>query len=122
MGYWKGIPRRYHIVDVSSRMLDDTSKILREKGIDYCSSLLPSGNSGELPFAPESFDILISFYSLEHIFPIQPYLSELERVLKPGGLLVGAIPCEGGFIWGLGRFLTSRRWMIRTMKKSTTIR
>jgi hypothetical protein len=25
---------------------------------------------------------------------------------------VGAIPCEGGMAWGLGRFLTSRRWLM----------
>jgi SAM-dependent methyltransferase len=116
MGHWRGIPKRYDIVDVSSRMLDDTGKILAAKGINYCSKLLPPDNSGQLPFEAQSFDVLISFYSLEHIFPIKPYLLELNRVLRPGGLLVGAIPCEGGFIWGLGRFLTSRRWMIRTMK------
>ena len=35
------------------------------------------------------------------------------KVLKKGGLLIGAIPSEGGLAWGLGRYLTSRRWLIR---------
>ena len=33
------------------------------------------------------------------------------RVLRPGGKIVGAIPAEGGLAWGLGRYLTSRRWL-----------
>ena len=41
----------------------------------------------------------------------------MNRVLKPGGILVGAIPAEGGLGWGLGRALTSRRWF----KKNTSI-
>jgi hypothetical protein len=38
-------------------------------------------------------------------------LSDLVRVLKPGGILAGAIPTEGGLAWGAGRYLTSRRWL-----------
>jgi len=37
--------------------------------------------------------------------------------LKPGGKIIGAIPAEGGLAWGLGRYLTSRRWL----KKNTNI-
>jgi hypothetical protein len=33
--------------------------------------------------------------------------------MKPGGQLVGGIPCEGGLAWGLGRFLTTRRLLIK---------
>jgi len=44
---------------------------------------------------------------------LDDYLEEFVRVLKPGGELVGAIPAEGGLGWGLGRFLTTRRWFKR---------
>jgi len=37
----------------------------------------------------------------------------MHRVLKPGGILIGAIPAEGGIAWGGGRTLTSRRWFKR---------
>ena len=60
---------------------------------------------------------MVSFYSLEHLYPLEPYVAGILRVLKPGGVLIGAIPAEGGLGWGLGRYLTSRRWF----KKHTTI-
>ena len=48
-----------------------------------------------------------------------PNLGKCEQVsrdyefgeLKPDGLILGAIPNEGGLAWGMGRFLTSRRWI-----------
>lgn len=40
-------------------------------------------------------------------------MSELKRILRPKGIIVGAVPCEGGLAWGLGRFLTSRRYAKR---------
>ena len=66
----------------------------------------------KLPIESESKDIIITFYQLEHLNPLEEYLKEYLRVLKPNGLLVGAIPCEGGVAWGLGRFLTTRRWLL----------
>ena len=66
-----------------------------------------------LSFRSETFDVVVSFYSLEHLHPLGEYLEEIHRVLRPGGRLVGAIPCEGGLAWGAGRMLTTRRWLYR---------
>lgn len=46
----------------------------------------------KLPFADDSFDLVISFDVLEHVN--DPFLSanELKRVLKPGGILIADIP------------------------------
>ena len=62
-----------------------------------------------LPLTDNSVDIIITFHQMEHVYDLENYISELKRVLKPNGLLVGAVPTEGGFLWGLGRFLTTRR-------------
>lgn len=35
----------------------------------------------------------------------------MKYYLKPGGIIVRAGPAEGGLLWALGRFLTSRRWL-----------
>jgi hypothetical protein len=40
-------------------------------------------------------------------------LKDIHRVLKPSGMLIGAIPAEGGFAWGLGRTITTSRWLKR---------
>jgi ubiquinone/menaquinone biosynthesis C-methylase UbiE len=45
-----------------------------------------------LPFQDEEFDVVISFQVIEHISDIDPYLSEIRRVLKPGGVFVCATP------------------------------
>ncbi|ETR76447.1 hypothetical protein X566_17615 [Afipia sp. P52-10] len=65
----------------------------------------------------KSVDIVLSFANLEHLHPLEDHLNEITRVLKPNGLLAGAIPSEGGLAWGVGRYLTSRRWF----EKNTNI-
>jgi hypothetical protein len=42
---------------------------------------------------------------------IDKKLSEFKRILKKNKKIVGAIPNEGGIAWGLGRYLTSRRFV-----------
>jgi len=114
--YWQGRPGEYVIADIQQTMLDRSSSILLQGGVTHKQVLLERENR-KLPFEDESFDIVVSFYALEHISPLEPALFEIRRVLKAGGLFVGAIPAEGGLAWGLGRLLTSRRWL----KKNTGI-
>ena len=116
MAYWKGKPRDYVICDIQQSMLTSSEAVLKEGGIP-CTAVLLDRPDSALPFSDDEFDAVISFYSLEHIHPLRDYLLEIRRVLKPGGVLVGAIPSEGGLAWGTGRFLTSRRWL----KKNTNI-
>ena len=52
---------------------------------------------------------------MEHVYELDSYVKELKRVLKPGGLLVGSVPTEGGIAWGIGRYLTSRRYVRKNM-------
>src|SRR5262249_60886097 len=56
-----------------------------------------------------AFSTVISIYNLEHILDLQRVLSEVHRVLDPGGSFLIALPCEGGLAWNLGRELTTRR-------------
>ncbi|MFA7351313.1 MAG: class I SAM-dependent methyltransferase [Methylotenera sp.] len=113
--YWQGLPREYILADVNQEMMNKAQNRLDEKGVNYRSILLE--RSQNLPIPSNSVDVIVSFYSLEHLYPLAPYLADMYRVLKPGGTLIGAIPSEGGFAWGAGRMITSRRWF----KKNTTI-
>ncbi len=113
--YWQGLPDQYWLADIDSSMLETAERKLTDLGVRHRSTLLTRGDP--LPFNDASVDIVVSFYSLEHIYPLQPYLDELNRVLRTGGTLIGAVPAEGGLAWGLGRFLSSRRWF----RKNTTI-
>lgn len=115
MPYWNGTPVEYILADISEEMMQMAVPRLENRGISVRA--LPLQREQALPLPDASVDVVVSFYSLEHLYPLRPYLEEMLRVLKPGGILVGAIPAEGGLAWGLGRMLTSRRWF----RKNTSI-
>lgn len=46
----------------------------------------------QLPFGDESFDSVLVFNVLEHIYNYQFLVKEMQRVLKDGGQLVGFVP------------------------------
>jgi ubiquinone/menaquinone biosynthesis C-methylase UbiE len=50
------------------------------------------GDGTNLPFHDESFDVVTSFETLEHLVERKLFLSELKRVLKPNGLLILSTP------------------------------
>jgi SAM-dependent methyltransferase len=104
-------PLKYTICDRSAEVLEMAQRQLIENGIAYELILLEPESGPELPIHDKSHDIVISFNSLEHLYPLDEYLHEIKRVLVNGGLLVGGIPCEGGLAWALGRLLTTRRYV-----------
>ncbi len=89
-GYGLGILRRSakQIVGV------DVDPVAVEAAKGECgpnaSVMLADGLS--LPFANESFDAVTSFETLEHLYERKQFLSELRRVLKPGGELILSTP------------------------------
>lgn len=50
------------------------------------------GNGLQLPFAEGTFDVVTSFETLEHLHGRIEFLSELRRVLRPGGKLILSTP------------------------------
>ena len=55
------------------------------------------GDAAALPFEDGSFDTVVSFHVLEHTEDPGKVLSEMARVLRPGGIVLLAVP----FMWGL---------------------
>src|SRR4029078_7030536 len=66
-------------VDVSPRMVE----LARARGVDA-----QVGDVQELPFADGSFDVAVAAWMLYHVPHLDRGLSELARVLRPGGILV----------------------------------
>jgi len=60
---------------------------------------LPEGDwiagAGErLPYPSDTFDVVVSFNSLDHMFKPWEALAEIRRVLKPGGFFLLGIFCH----------------------------
>ena len=115
--YWQGVPKHYILVDIDEKFLEISSSKLNKMNIKFERRLTTRKKKGALPAKDGEIDLIVSFYAIEHLNPLENHIKEMLRVLKPGGKIIGAIPAEGGFAWGLGRFLTSRRWV----KKNTTV-
>lgn len=72
---------------------------ISEQAVDYATSHFSAdnvcfkvGDGTKLPFPDDLFDYVTSFETVEHIPEYEVFLSELQRVLKPGGTLVISTP------------------------------
>ena len=109
--YMKSKPISYTICDIEEKCLNMSRNILDQAGLSNEAVLLDNSNRASLPFKDEQFDFVLSFNTLEHLHPLDAYLKEMIRVVKKKGILLGGVPCEGGLAWGLGRLLTTRRYV-----------
>jgi SAM-dependent methyltransferase len=72
-------------IDVSERMVE----LARERGVDA-----RVGDVEELPFADAEFDLVVAAWVLFHVPDLDRGLSEIARVLRPGGRLVAVTNSE----------------------------
>lgn len=71
-------------VDLSTEMLKDAQAYAREAGMEGRVDFR-LGDAQSIPFADESLDLVVSTLSLHHWSSPPAVLSEIQRVLKPGG-------------------------------------
>jgi 2-polyprenyl-6-hydroxyphenyl methylase/3-demethylubiquinone-9 3-methyltransferase len=57
--------------------------------------LISLGEDGRLPFKDASFDAVVCLQVLQHVVDLQQLLSEVRRILTPGGSLAIAVPWHG---------------------------
>ena len=98
-------------LDYSQDMLNQARVRFREERIGNCR--LIQGDVGALPFADSTFDIVLSMNGF-HAFPDkEKAYSEVNRVLKPGGRLVGCFCIRGESCrtdWLMKRILSRKGW------------
>lgn len=70
-------------LDLSRRFSNAGTKLAREKRIKNVA--FTQGDGLKLPYATESFDIVLSHSVIEHLPSAQAYIAECARVLKHGG-------------------------------------
>ena len=67
----------------------DISSVNIDAGIEPTHLVQPGQ---PLPFADNTFDTIICFNSLEHIYDSTAVLAEMHRVSKPGGVIHVTVP------------------------------
>jgi ubiquinone/menaquinone biosynthesis C-methylase UbiE len=67
-------------------------------------SCVLAGDGQKLPFADASFDFVAAFHSLEHVEDPRVVLSEVHRVLAPGGWFYMGVPNRSRLIAYVGAF------------------
>jgi len=102
-------------VDLGDKEVKDTAKMLRELDeipVEYGGTVAGAGpwisirgSVYELPFADETFDVVIISEVLEHLGEDDRALAEISRVLKRGGKLAASVPRRGPELlcWALSR-------------------
>ena len=74
-------------VDISSDLIAHADKTYRREGLHFAQA-----DATKMPFEDCTFDLLVSFETIEHIKQQKAFLSECTRVLKNDGLLVCSTP------------------------------
>jgi ubiquinone/menaquinone biosynthesis C-methylase UbiE len=71
-----------------------------------------------IPFPDAYFDIIFSSNVLEHIYHIHEFQAEIQRVLKPNGLIVHILPTSTWLFWAtIGNYLRSFILVFRLLLK-----
>lgn len=70
-------------IDIDERNLYETKKIIKAKNVEF---ILMQAES--LAFNDNTFDVVIMIEVLEHVVNDKKVISEIYRVLKPGGKLI----------------------------------
>jgi len=80
-------PEKIIGVDISEGMLEIGRKILTNRGRNDTIQLI-NGDSENLPFEENKFDAAIVAFGVRNFENLEKGLTEIKRVLKPGGKLV----------------------------------
>jgi SAM-dependent methyltransferase len=73
-------------LDIAVKMLEQAQKRALEEGFSNADFL--EGGAEALPFADSSFSLLVSRHAPHHFRDVPKFLSEVARVLEPGGRFV----------------------------------
>src|SRR5690349_5405864 len=77
-------------IDISADAIAHARRKYRHNNLTF-TTIAPI-EERPLPFPNDRFDVVLSFQVIEHVRDVPAYLSEINRVLRPGGLLVVATP------------------------------
>lgn len=116
-------PARYVATDIDPRQLEEAARTLRKRfpGGSPASLEVKQADMLELPFPDATFDVVLAFVALHHasashldFSQVPRALSEVDRVLRPGGLLVYS---ELFHKEGIRTWLTEHAYIVATAQR-----
>ena len=81
--------------DLAYEMINADARCKQTNGNNTAAISLVNATATTLPFANNCVDRIVALESAQHFKPLSKFLSESKRVLKPGGLIVIALPVIG---------------------------
>lgn len=90
-------PGRVIGIDAEAEVIAQAEKLRREKGAAQVS--FATGNVYELDFGDASFDVVHAHQVMHHLRNPVAALTEMRRVLRPGGVLGVRESDYGAFVW-----------------------
>lgn len=76
-----------HGVDIDASTVQSAISKYRRPNLNYSV-----GNATSIPFDDNTFDVVVSFETIEHHDQHEEMISEIKRVLKPGGVVIISTP------------------------------
>jgi SAM-dependent methyltransferase len=77
-------------IDVCAPMLEEARQLIEQKGLANCR--VCEGSALDLPFEDNTMDVVHSWDFLHHVPDVPKAVSEISRVLRPGGRYVALEP------------------------------
>ena len=74
-------------VDIASEVVERAQKKYKKNNLTY-----QCGSASQIPLKDGYFDVVVSFETIEHHDEHEQMMTEIKRVLKPGGLLIISSP------------------------------
>ena len=87
-----GVARSVVGVDISEAAVRHAQKSYRRENLEF-----RIGSCTNIPLPDHSLDLVVSFETLEHIDAHEEMLSEVRRVLRPGGCLIISTPEKAAY-------------------------
>lgn len=96
-------------IDVSSEAIAYETAHYAQPGLSFLP--VDKAEKSPLPFTSGAFNVVLSFQVIEHIHRLDLYLTEIKRVVAPGGLVLLATPDRSSRLFPFQK--PWNRWHVR---------